>query len=132
MKTASGPLTRLLDLRERMNQLFDELVQPVEHAGRQVVWAPVADVAETEDGYALHLELPGIDPAAVAVEVVERSVCIRGRRPYPADDPESVHRIERQYGAFSRTFELPEPVSPVQFRRIYENGVLIVVLTRIG
>jgi HSP20 family protein len=124
-------LAGLLDLRERMNQLFDELVQPREATSGQFAWSPVADVFETTTGFALQLELPGVDPAAVEVDVADSFVTVRGRRGFPAPPPEGVHRVERHYGHFVRTFELPAKVAPTA-RRGYDRGVLTLEFDRAG
>ncbi|MCB9537435.1 MAG: Hsp20/alpha crystallin family protein [Myxococcales bacterium] len=122
-------LAGLLDLRARMNQLFDELVQARE-AGGAVHWTPVADVIETSSGYALSLELSGVDPAEVDIVVDGRTVVVSGHRPYPVDTAEGAHRIERNHGAFTRAFELPAPVVASSLSRRYERGVLTLCLHR--
>ena len=129
MSRTRPALAGLLDLRERMNQLFDELVQPREATSGQFSWSPVADVFETAHGFALQLELPGVDPNAVEVDVADTFVTVRGRRGFPAPAPEGVHRVERHYGHFARTFELPARVAQVA-HRAYDRGVLTLEFDR--
>lgn len=124
-------LEGLLDLRDRMNQLFDELMHPQEQAGRGV-WTPLADVSEIDDGFVIALELPGVKPGEVEVEVGPdgRTVWVRGRRPYPGDPPEAVHRMERHYGPFARAIDVTAPVRPETVERRYLDGVLTLTLRR--
>lgn len=132
MTPTRGVLESLLDLRERMNQLFDELLHPIEQAGRGVAWTPLADVCETDGGFVICLELPGVRPDDVEVEIGAdgRTVVVRGRRPYPGDPPEAVHRMERYYGPFARVFEVTAPVLREGVERRYHDGILTLTLRR--
>lgn len=127
-----GSIASLLELRERMNQLFDELVHPLEAGTAPVAWTPVADVVETAESFEISLELAGVEPDSVEVEVTGQVVTVRGTRPFP-ETCEEVHRMERRYGPFLRSFELPAPPEPgvLQFEaRRAEEGVLHLTIRR--
>ena len=128
MNDRADSLTRLLDLREQINQLFEAWVSSPEVITAHGAWLPVADLVETENGYTLVLDLPGVDPGAVGVEATERVVTVFGERPYPAAADDVVHRIERGYGRFVRQVELPRPIELARIEKLYADGVFIVSL----
>ncbi len=108
MPRRPDPLEKLLDLQERMNRLFEETLSrgAVDDAGTLAPgWAPLTDVFDTPEGYLLEIELPGLDREDIQVQVRDRELTVRGER-HPAGGPAaSFHRLERQYGAFARSFQ---------------------------
>lgn len=114
-------------LRARLERLFEGVREASAVAGGPSAWSPLADVVETAGGFAVLLDLPGIDPAAVDVRVDRRRVTIQGHRPYPARAPQQLVRLECHHGEFARVVELPRAVSDTVTRR-YEQGVLILEL----
>jgi HSP20 family protein len=126
-----GSVAALLELRERMTQLFDELVHPLEPSATPVAWSPTADVVETPDAFEICLELAGVDPESVQVECHGRIVTIRGTRPFPSESCEAVHRMERRYGPFLRAIELPAEVQAEGATRRSEDGVLRLAVLRV-
>lgn len=113
-----------------MTQLFDEVVHPLEPSGTVAAWSPTADVVETPDGFEISLELAGIQSEAVQVEAHGHWVTVRGTRPFPSESGEGVHRMERRYGPFVRTFELPAEVDGATATRVTHEGVLRLSIAR--
>lgn len=122
------PLLDLLTLQERMNRLFDESLTRTrghEAAFESGSWTPLADVYETPEAFVLQVELPGVDEEDVEVHVETDKVTLRGeRRPFGSGRPESYQRMERSYGAFSRTFMLPGEVDPARAAAQFKDGLL--------
>jgi HSP20 family protein len=88
-------------------------------------WAPPVDVAEHENGLTFYVELPGLEKEDVDVTVENNTLTIRGERKLERGvRPESYHRIERSYGAFSRSFSLPNNVRPDACQAAFKDGVL--------
>lgn len=131
MSSPRGSVAALLELRERMTQLFDEVVHPLEPSGTAAAWSPTADVVETPEGFDLCLELAGVPSDAVQIEAQGRTVTIRGTRTFPAETCEGVHRMERRYGPFVRTFELPAEVDGTTVTRTTDEGVLRLSIARV-
>lgn len=131
MSSPRGSVAALLELRERMTQLFDEVVHPLEPSGTAAAWSPTADVVETPDAFEIFLELAGVAPEAVQVEVSGRLVTIRGTRAFPSESCEGVHRMERRYGPFLRTIELPVEVEGATVSRFAAEGVLRLSIARV-
>ena len=93
---------------------------------------PAVNLYETADAYVLTAELPGVDPAGIDVSLERATVAIRGERKVeqPAEKDASVHRLERQSGAFRRAFELPVEIDADKVEAVHRNGVLMLRLPK--
>ena len=124
----SDPLRDLLTLQERMNRLFDDSLSRFrgpEPVGESGSWAPLCDVFETSDAFVFQIELAGVREEDVEIRVDADRVTFKGeRRLLSAARPESYHRMERSYGAFVRSFELPEAVDPARVTAQFKDGLL--------
>lgn len=116
-------------LRREMDRLFDDVFSG-DRAQAQTVWSPRADVAETDDAYHLALDLPGVDRDSLDVTFDDGTLKISGERlRRHTEDDGRVHRVERAYGRFFRSFALGTDVDPDAIEATYDDGVLAV---RIG
>ena len=94
-------------------------------------WLPPPDIPETDDAIVVQAEVPGVDPTRVKVDVKDGVLTISGERNYEKDvKEENVHRIERSYGSFSRSFSLPSHVDVGKVQARLEDGVLEVRLPK--
>ncbi len=91
--------------------------------------APRTDVLESEQGYTLQLDLPGISKSELNVQVENDTITIKGDRKL-SGTPEGYHRVERPFGSFSRTFLLPEFVNSAAIEAKLSDGVLNLFLPR--
>jgi HSP20 family protein len=82
---------------------------------------------ESEAGYVLTAELPGLASPDFEISVEGNRVTLRGERKvdYPDDGRTSIHRRERPSGIFRRSVELPAPLDPDKAEAVYRNGVLM-------
>lgn len=127
------PSGDLAAIQQEMNRLFETFlgqgsgrVQPAERN-----WAPPMDVCETEADLRVLVELPGIPQDQIQIEIVEGVLAIRGeRQPDPAFRQDQLIRMERRYGPFSRSLNLPPIVDAVGVRATYRNGVLEIRLAK--
>jgi HSP20 family protein len=127
--TRWDPLRTLSRLQEEMNQLFDErfMLQP----GESVGWTPAADVYEDEDGFQIAFELAGVEPKDVEVRFENGRLTVKGERKFPEPEKkDKYHRIEIEYGTFTRSFSLPEPVDGEKIKAESKNGVLNVTVPK--
>ena len=93
-------------------------------------WAPPVDVYQNGDHeIVLKAELPDMTREGIDITVEDNTLTIKGEKKF-ADDvkDEQFHRIERRYGAFSRSFSLPQTVDASKVTADYKNGVLTVRL----
>ena len=93
--------------------------------------SPAADVLETEAGYEVVLDLPGLDPAALKIDLENETLTVQADRkqPTPAQGA-TLHRSERSFGTFFRSFRLPRTVDASRVEARYEHGVLTVALPK--
>ncbi len=90
-------------------------------------FTPAVDILEDDDAVLVRVELPGVRPEDLHVDTRERMLTVRGeRRLEHAGEPERYHRRERSFGAFSRTFQLPEHVDGDGAVAVIADGVLTV------
>ena len=91
--------------------------------------APAADVIETQNDIRVTVEMPGISPQDLSVDIENNVLSIRGEKQEErteGDEDSTWHLTERRYGQFSRSFVLPRDVDPEGIRADFENGVLTV------
>jgi len=118
---------------ENMNRQLSHLLEdsPFNAAGETGQWAPKVDIRETDDALLVQAELPGIDKKDVHLEVKDGVLTLSGERSYEKDvKEENVHRIERAYGHFSRSFSLPSNVDAGKVNATMKDGVLEVRLPK--
>ena len=93
-------------------------------------WAPPADIYETDThDLVIKAELPDMTREDIEVTVEHNTLTLRGQKKVPEGlKEEQFRRIERNYGAFSRSFTLPNTVDATKVSAEYKNGVLTVKL----
>jgi HSP20 family protein len=117
---------------QRLNRILDEAFAglPFPEQGGNILtasWVPPTDVSEDTDSIQISMELAGVDPNDVRISLENNILTIRGeKRQEDEQDDDRVHRIERIYGMFQRTFVLPNTVDADRIEARYENGVLTV------
>jgi len=112
-----------------MNRLFDRLAG---NGGLAPATAfPAVNVWEENDQVFLEAELPGVDFKTLEIYVTGgNQLTIKGERKKPVPEKGFWHRQEREYGAFSRTVQLPFPVDPDKVDARLEAGMLTVKLAK--
>lgn len=94
-------------------------------------WRPAVDIRDTEDNIVLSLELPGVDPSQVAIEVDQNVLTVSGSRQSQMEKEEAGYqRRERFYGSFTRSFALPEGIDDSLIRADYAHGVLEITVPK--
>lgn len=126
-------MRELAVMQERMNRAWSAVQdRRAEHVGDRGTWTPAVDIYRVGDTeLVLKAELPGLRREDIDVSVEDSTLTLRGQR--RRDDgvaDEAYHRVERYYGAFSRSFTLPADVDPNGVRADYRDGVLMVRLPR--
>jgi HSP20 family protein len=125
------PFREFATLQDRVNRLFGNVyLRDEDVSGGPSTWTPPVDIYET-DGRDLIIkaELPDMTREDIDVTVANDTLTLRGERRRPADVKEDqFRRVERQYGAFSRSFSLPTTVDASRVTAEYKNGVLTVKL----
>ena len=120
---------------QRLNRILDEAFAglPFQEQGNVITstWFAPTDVSEDQNALRITMELPGVDPSDVRLSLESNILTIRGEKKQQTEDnDERVHRFERTYGMFERTFALPNTVDPEKIEARYENGVLLVSIPK--
>jgi HSP20 family protein len=133
--TARRPMASMTSLR-RLNSVLDEAFnswpfQPDENSALTSAWLPACDVFEDKDAVKIVAEVPGVRPEDVKLSIENNLLTIRGEKKQHAEEKtERVHRYERSYGTFERTFALPTSVDPEKIAASYSNGILSVTIPK--
>src|SRR5437660_7349831 len=100
-------------------------------AALTTAWLPLVDIFEEPDAIRLVAELPGVRPSEVQISVESNLLTIKGTKQQVAEEKaEKVHRYERTYGAFERTFRLSASIDPNKIKATYNLGVLTITLPK--
>lgn len=109
-----------------MDEFFNEAV-----ANRSSTFTPNINISETEDHFSIEVEIPGMKKDDINLNVENRTLAISGERKQKSEeDGRRFHRVETHYGAFNRSFQLPEHVDEDSIEATYENGVLSVKMDK--
>jgi len=110
-----------------IDEVLDRYMLPVSgvFAENAHDWRPLVDIRETEDAYRLDLELPAIDPKDVNITLQDGVLRVSGERHFASEDESGrLHRSERRYGKFTRSFGLPDDADPDAIRASAKDGVI--------
>lgn len=121
-------------LQDEMNRMFERVwhgglsTRPFD--GQQ--WAPAIDLYEKDDGYVVHIEMPGVDAKDVDLTHVGNTLTVRGDRPDPfaGDDTAQRIRSERRFGNFCRSIELPGDIEADKLSARCHCGILEVSIPK--
>ena len=92
---------------------------------------PATDLVEKDKGYELSAEMPGLDASNVDVSVSGNVLTIKGEKKEEKEEKgKNTYLSERRYGAFQRSFQLPEGVDKEKIEAKFENGVLTVAMPK--
>ena len=127
-----GMTNDLMTIQNRMDRLMTDLMGPwAEGNSLAASWLPPVDVFEGKEALKIVAELPGVKPEDVKISLENRTLTLKGEKKQVAEETtEKVHRYERAYGSFERTFTLPGTVNPEQIQATYAEGLLTIVLPK--
>jgi HSP20 family protein len=112
-------------LQNQLTRFFSEAFDRASDEGNLTTWAPAVDIYETEQELIVKADLPDIKPEELDIRVENNILTIRGERKFEKKVSEGNYlRVERSYGAFSRSFSLANTVNTEAIKADYKNGVL--------
>ena len=106
------------------------------HVDRDSPWHPLVDIRETSHSYTIDMEVPAVAPKDIDVNVKDDVLTVSGERKIKlvgdgdSEERSTTHRVERNYGAFARSFKLPEDANESKISARTENGVLYLELAK--
>jgi HSP20 family protein len=94
-------------------------------------WSPTVDISETDAEYLVKAEIPEVDRKDVKVTVQDGLLTIQGERKQEKEEKgKRFHRVERSYGTFLRTFDMPDGVDEEKVKAEFKDGMLLVHLPK--
>lgn len=124
------PMRELNALQGEMNRLFSSFFEEGGN-GQQRRWAPAVDLLERDDSLVLRADLPGMSEDDVQIEVRDSVLTIAGERKVEHEDSQNAYyRVERSFGHFSRTLQLPEGVDADRIAAEFDKGVLEITIPK--
>lgn len=129
-----NPLQDLVLLQDRMNRLFEDATQRRNQSDaggsdefERADWTPASDIYETDSGYMIAIDLPGIDRETLEIDINDNRLVVKGTRAVAAS---RASRTERPRGKFLRTYSVPASVEQGKIAAEYKDGVLQVSLPK--
>ncbi|MBK8302947.1 MAG: Hsp20/alpha crystallin family protein [Chloracidobacterium sp.] len=127
------PFKEFRGLQEDMARIFSG-VAPLRVDREEMLngaWAPKVDIFENKDNLVLEAELPGMNRGDFELSFENNMLTLSGERKFEKKtEGDNYHRIERSYGAFTRSFTLPQTVTAEGARAEFNNGILHVTLAK--
>lgn len=127
------PFRDLMQMQDRMSRVFDETLSRIwkEEGMIRGVWSPPVDILERENELILKVDLPEVSQNDVDIKVEENTLIIQGERKFIKEtSDENYIQIERPYGNFHRTFNLPRMIDQERIKAALKDGVLRVFLPK--
>lgn len=120
--------------QDELRQVFDRFFGEAEGDNSNVVtsrWTPRVDIREEADRFVILADVPGVDPAAIEINMDKGILSIRGeRKSGGAQRSGRYSRVERAHGLFYRRFALPDSAHPDGISATGGHGVLDVSIPK--
>jgi HSP20 family protein len=116
--------------RDLFDRFFGDFALPSQMF-EDTEWIPAFDVSETDKELIVKAEIPGMDKKDINVTVSDGMLTIKGEKKHEKkEENQHYHRVERRFGAFSRTMKLPIEVETDKVDATYKDGVLSITLPK--
>ncbi|MEX1325513.1 MAG: Hsp20/alpha crystallin family protein [Desulfobacterales bacterium] len=122
------------ELRREVDSVYDRFFEPdflpstLFGKGK---WGPKLDISEGRKDIIVKAEIPGIEAKDLDISIDGRRLNIRGeKKQEQTEEEETYYRIERSYGYFNRTIELPAEADPDKVDASYKKGILKIKLRK--
>jgi HSP20 family protein len=123
-------------LRREMDRLFDDFDlglwrRPFSESSWLRGETPAVDVAEKDNAYEITAELPGMDQNNIEVKLTNGVLTIKGeKKEHTEEKKKNYYMSERRYGAFERSFQVPDGVDAEKIGATFSKGLLTVSLPK--
>jgi HSP20 family protein len=127
------PLREFSTLQNEMNRLFNTVFDTPSPSGNGSMrrWMPPMDLVESGDHFVLRADLPGLSEEDVNIELEDQTLTISGERKAEHQEKgEGFYRVERAFGSFSRSLQLPKGIDPEAVSARFDRGVLEVSIPK--
>jgi HSP20 family protein len=123
------------ELRQEIDNLYDRFFEPnflqASYLFGKGKWGPKIDISEGRKDITVRAEIPGIEAKDFDISIDGRLLTIKGeKKQEQREEEETYYRLERAYGYFNRTIELPAEVNPDKVDARYKRGILKIKLRK--
>jgi HSP20 family protein len=117
-------------LQQEIDRLFEGFTRGfADFPSREVM--PSMDLSETDKEIEITAELPGLEEKDIQLNVADNVLTIRGEKKNEREETKKdYHLVERSYGSFTRTVQLPDGVNPDSIKAVMSKGVLKVTVPK--
>jgi len=131
---SSNPFRDFARIERALDGWFEDISNPaLKGDEKQASFTPSCKVTESEEGFQLAFDLPGIKKEDVNIEIHEQELTISGERKESSSENKlTYHLTETSYGNFSRAFTLPKNVDTDKVKAKVEDGVLLLNIPKIA
>ena len=127
------PFSDLLGMYDRVNRQVEQeyFCEGAKSGLGKAAWSPMTDILETKETYVVKMELPGFAKSDVKVEFSKDTLTVRGERKQEEEiKKEDIHRLERSYGVFRRSFTLPKKIDEKRIDANLKDGLLVLSIPK--
>ncbi|MDY7035101.1 MAG: Hsp20/alpha crystallin family protein [Thermodesulfobacteriota bacterium] len=126
------PFGELSSMRREMDRFWNRIFGETSLSGTfSEDWSPRLDVSENKDNFIVEAELPGVDAKDVNVNISGNILTIKGEKKKQEEKKdEHSHYLERYYGSFQRSFQIPASVKTDKIEATFDKGVLQITLPK--
>jgi HSP20 family protein len=133
--TRWDPFQELEDMQQRLSGFLGSRPQIGENEGKESIivtqWTPLVDITEDDEEYLIKAEVPEIKRHEIEVTVENGVLVIAGERKLAREEKgKKYHRLERAYGRFARSFDLPDDADADKVSAEFKDGLLVVHIAK--
>jgi len=127
-----APFREFERMRREMDRLWDSFFErrpaSIEEEGE---FLPALDLAETENDLVVKCEVPGLEPKDIDISLSDGMLTVKGEKKQEREEKKAdYHLVERSYGTFIRSIQLPKEVQSDKISASYKNGILKINLPK--
>ncbi len=127
-----APFREFEKMRREMDRFWDSFFErrPMK-AEEGLEFLPALDLAETDNELVVKCEVPGLEPKDIDISLSDGMLTIKGEKKQEREEKKAdYHLVERSYGAFTRSIQLPKEVQSDKINASYKNGILKITLLK--
>ena len=125
------PWNMMEQFRKEMERAFDNGNGTLNGSVATSDWTPAVDIKETDAGFIIIADIPGVDPKDIEIHMENGVLTIKGERETEKkEEHEGFKRVERSHGTFYRRFSLPDTANADKINAKSKNGVLEVTIPK--
>jgi HSP20 family protein len=131
IKTRAPALSPMYELGQFENRIRRLLEEPFDLLTSPMTFTPTVEIREIDNEFIVTVELPGMKKDEVDIEYENGVLFIRGEKlETPREEKRNLLVWERQYGAFQRSFMLPNTIDQEKIKAEFLDGVLTISLPK--